>query len=276
MSKQFQYDLRVRIPKPARLRLIANLTVISLCFGAAAFAADSVQPAKYIRVGVLPPGWQFPLLTYGDRLQKPGKERLSITGTVTRGGKAVTQFQAIHELPNSIRFQELAGPSLSAIVFDGNRFGKSDNNVQKDDSDLVEMLSYDSPAGFIYAAVNGLPYRKLGSRFRMDGQHGTPFSGPSYDIYLIRVPVQQPGKIKQQAKFFHVNSDTQLIERINYQDADNPRTKVEIVLGNWATVSNNRVPQLITRVENGVEVLRLNITSSVFSPTMLDDAFQKP
>jgi len=260
--------------RSSALRMTAVILLI-VAFPAL-WGGDNSQAQKFLRPGALPPGWQIPLLTMGDRMLKPGKERLVVAGTVTRNGSATTQFQATHELPNSIRYQEQGGPAAGTVVFDGNQFGKSAGSAQKLDSDLVETLAFDSPVWFLYAPAKGLPVRKLGSRFRTDGQKGSAYSGSVHDVYLLLVPVQQPGKVKQQPKFFHVNSDTQLIERVSYQDADSPGTKVEIVLGNWATVSNNKVPQLIRRLENGVEVLRFNITSAVFGPSLADGAFQKP
>ena len=138
---------------------------------------------------------------------------------------------------------------------------------------MVETLSYDTPVCFFYGPVSGYPARKLGSRFRSDGLKSGPYIGPSYDVYLVRVPVQQSGKIKQQPKLYHVNSDTQLVERVVYQDVNTQKT-VEIILGNWTTISKNRVPQLIQRLENGVEVLRLTVTSATLGPSVADNAFQ--
>ncbi len=67
-----------------------------------------------------------------------------------------------------------------------------------------------------------------------------------------------------------------MMERVHYQDADNPSTKVEILLDNWTTISGNRVPRLIRRLENGVEVLRLTVNSAAIGPSVADGAFQKP
>jgi hypothetical protein len=260
---------------PLRPTGMGLLTMLAACgWGGAPLMGQTtaVSPPKYVKAGALPPGWQPPLWTYGDRLQKAGKERLVIAGTVTRGS-STAPFQAIQELPYLLQYQEGTGSSGGTVVFNGTQYGARGNSLATPNTDLVETLSYDTPVCFFYGPVSGYPARKLGSRFRSDGLKSGPYIGPSYDVYLVLVPVQQSGKIKQQPKLYHVNSNTQLIERVYYQDV-NTQKAVLITLGNWTTISNNRVPQLIQRLENGVEVLRLTITSAVLGPSIADNAFQ--
>src|SRR5271157_903035 len=246
---------------PALILAVLSVTLIG---------AANNPPSKYVHFGGLPPGWQMALLKSGDRLQKPGKERLTVVGTVTRNGLSTAPFQLVQELPNLVRYSEGTGGSATAVVFDGSQFGKTGASIQATDSDLVETLVYDSPVWFLYAPSSSLPTRKLGSRFRLNPQSGKTYSGPLYDVYVITVPVQQPGKIKTQPKAYHVNSNTHMIEMIKYQEADSPSTNVQIVLGNWTTVSNNTVPHTIQRLENGVEVLRFTITSATLGPSVAD------
>jgi hypothetical protein len=247
----------------------------ALLLGATLAVAYSQQPAKYVTLGAVPPGWQLALVNYGDRLQRPGKERLTISGTVVRNGSSTSPFQLIHELPNSVSYTEQSGVNASTLVFAGGQFAKSGGGtVQQQDLDLIETLAYDSQTRLLYLPSNNIPVRKLGSRFRSDGQTGKVYSGPVYDVYLVMESVQQVGKVKQQAKYFHVNSDTQLLDSVHYQDADNPNTRVDVFLDNWTRISNNQAPQTIRRLENGVEVLRFTVGSAVLGPSVADGAFQ--
>jgi hypothetical protein len=258
-------------------RFIRPFLTVALLAGNICAADNSPgAPGKFLRTSGLPPEWQIPLLTYGDRLQKAGKERLLTSGAVTRSGVAVP-FQLIHEIPNMVRYQEQAiGNPVSIITFDGNQLAKSVGNPQKQDNDLIETLVYDSPTWFFYLPSTAQGIRKLGSHFRIDGKQTGPYSGPFHDIYLVLLPVKQPGKVKQQQKFYHINSDTHLLDRVTYQDADNTSTKIEIFFENWTTASSNRVPQTVRRLENGTEVLRFNITSIALGPSVADAAFQRP
>ena len=244
----------------------------------AAFSANLIFPAnnppsKYLHFGGLPAGWQMPLLRSGDRLQKPGKERLMLVGTVTRNGSTIAPFQLIQELPNLVNYSEGVTGTATGLVFNGAQYGKTGASLQATDSDLIETLVYDSPVWFLYAPSTMLPTRKLGSHFRVNPQAGKAYSGPLYDVYVITVAVQQPGKVKTQPKVYHVNSNTRMIEMINYQEADAPSTHVQVVLGNWTTVSGNAMPQTIQRLENGNEVLRFNITSATLGPSVADGSF---
>lgn len=248
----------------------------SLLLANLAFAADSAkQTFAYLKVGGLPPDWQMALMAHGDRLQKSGKERLVLIGTVTRKDYPSSPCQITYELPNQVRYQE-QGSNAETVIFDGNRLSKGDGNVAKDDTDLIETLVYDSPERFLYSPLNRVPMRKLGSRFRMDGGKGPTYSGPTYDVFQILDQVQQGSKTKTQSKYYHVNSDSQLVERVYYQDADNPKVKVQVFLEDWTTISNNRVPRTIRRLENGLEVFRFSLSSATMGPSVPDGIFQKP
>ena len=253
-----------------RQKLI-GASILPALFAAALAGADA-PPSKYLRFGGLPPAWQLALRTAGDRLQKPGKERLTINGSGSRNRAAGVAFQLVQEIPNLAHYSEPGGPGHD-VVFDGSQYGKPAGTPQSADSDLIETLVYDSPSWFLYAPSSMLPIRTLGARFRLNPQAGQRYSGPLYDVYLVTVPVQQPGKVKTQPKLFHVNSNTHLVEMVKYQQADNPATNVQIVLGNWTNVSGNAIPQTIQRFENGVEVLRFDVTSAALGPSVADGQF---
>src|SRR6266853_1006605 len=98
-------ECSLRAIRPPVFSPWSKTALLSLFLVAGLLAADKQQPPKYVSVGSLPPGWQVALWRHGDRMEKPGKERLTLAGTVTHKGSATTQFQAIHELPNSVRYQ---------------------------------------------------------------------------------------------------------------------------------------------------------------------------
>src|SRR5262245_4543162 len=59
------------------------------------------------------------LSALGDRLEKPGKERLTIIGSLTRRNAASSApFRLITELPNRMRLEEGAGPQQRVIGYD--------------------------------------------------------------------------------------------------------------------------------------------------------------
>src|SRR5690349_12435851 len=110
---------------PIKHRLKPQSYAIGMCLSVfpavLAVAAENQAQSKYVMVRGLPPAWQRVLLTHGDRLQKPGKERLSVSGTITRPGAAVP-YQLTYELPNQVRYHELAGTAPTTLVFDGSQY----------------------------------------------------------------------------------------------------------------------------------------------------------
>lgn len=266
MSSKYHMNLR-----PERL---AKLTLPALAVMAGLFGASTVTgPAKYVTPGTLRPDLEFALRAYGDRLQKPGRERAVVVGSISRNGSAPAPFQWTQELPNLCRLDVQSGPLAGSFGFDGQQYWKKSASVQKQDTDLMETLIYDTPVRFFLLQSDRVPLRKLGSRFRLDGLIGKPYSGITYDIFLAVDTVPEAVGSKRQPKHYYINSNTQLVERVDYLDAIDGNVHVQTLIGGWITVSNNRVPQTIRRLENGTEVLRLTVSSAVLGPSVPDSAF---
>jgi hypothetical protein len=213
------------------------------------------------------------LAQYGDRLQRAGKERITQTGTAFRPGADPTAFTIIRQLPNSVRYQERGDGGVATITFDGSALSRSTGNLTKKDTDLIETLAYDTPDRFFYFPANAIPYRSLGSGFQIIGADGRLSVRSAYEVYLVIDSVQQPEKLKQQPKYYYVNVDTRMVERIQYDDADSPGSKVAVVLSGWSAVSGNRLPSTLERFENGASVLKLVFDAASVSASAADGAF---
>ncbi len=257
------------------LALLAGPTLAGFMSLSALCGAENARvPAKYVTRGSIRPDLALALRAYGDRLQKPGKERIVIAGTVSVRGSAEAPFQVTQELPNLCRFDVQSGPLAGSAGFDSQQYWRKNGMPQKQDADLLRTLIYDSPARFFLMQADRMPVRKLGSRFRLDGLIGKPYSGTTYDIYLAVDTLADFAGSKRQPKHFYLNSNTLLVERIDYLDALGGNGHVQCLVSGWLTVANNRVPQIIRRIENGTEVLRLTVTVAAFGPSVPDGAFR--
>lgn len=80
----------------------------------------------------------------GDRISKPGKERLSWTSIVTRSTtKAeVVAVRLITELPDKVRLEELKGDKAGVTTFDGTTLRSSRKVLDKSDENEIESLVY--------------------------------------------------------------------------------------------------------------------------------------
>ncbi len=263
--------------KPNASNSIMLVTAVGLMLilgGQFLIAASNKPPSKYVNLGDVPTHWRLVLAHSGDRLRKPGKERLTMSGTVTRNGASKgVPFQLIHELPNLIHYSEGQAGASNSLAFDGDQYGNPGGKSQSTDGDLVETVLYDSPTWFLYAPTSGFPSRRIGGHFRVNPKAGVAYTGPIYDVYTVIVPVQQPGKVKTQTKIYHVNEVSHLVEVVRYQQADAPSVNVQVNLSNWTTVSGNAVPQTIQRLENGIEVLRFNVSAALLGPSVSDGSF---
>jgi hypothetical protein len=279
--------------KPKNLLLMATALAVSTALVAAAAKSGSAgrraaqqetpapqddQPraaspdgrrAAYIQPGGLMPPLRGALRVMGDRLQRPGKERLTLAGTLTLDGEA-TEFALVSEFPGKLRLV-LAGGGRGrhVLVFDerdGDR-GAAEGR----DADLLETLAFDTAEHFFEGQSRGLGTRLLGTRFRDDGGPG---GGESfYDIYQVGESVGVGRAPRLRSKLYLVNSDTQLLERVRYEDGGGAEaTRVEVAF-EWQQIDGQRVPRRVTRTVDGKTILTLDVRTASVGPRADDGVF---
>lgn len=218
------------------------------------------------------------LKVLGDRLEKPGKERLILVGALTRQNTASsTPFRLITELPNRLRLEEGVGPQQRVVGYDGDAgwgIGKVFDNA---DREAIESLAFDTPDRLLFGQMQGFAYRHLGSRFRLDDGTTKNYTEGYYDIYQVTDRIKIGSEIREQNKLFYVNSDTLLPERVRYQTVRaGAKVEVEVTTTSWQKVNGQQAPGLITRLENGKPVLTLTVTSVAIGPRLPDGVFNNP
>src|ERR1700682_1675675 len=215
-----------------------------------------------------------------DRLEKPGKERCAISGTLTRGSgpqASTTQIRVTWELPGQLRLEEQKSGQTIVTGFDGDNKWKDGGTPAQEDIDLIETLLNDTAEHLFLAHSTGFPTRLLGTRFRMDDGKSKQYTGPLYDIYQVDDHIKDQGKTQLLSKFYHVNSKTFLVEKVLYELLRNgSRTPVETHLGSWSAEGNQHFAHTISRLEKGLPVLTVTITSIVVSPADQDGMFNNP
>jgi len=217
------------------------------------------------------------LSALGDRLEKPGKERLIMVGTLRRQNSSqATPFRLFMELPHQMRLEE-PGARPRVIGFDGNNGWASDAALSDADRDTIETLVFDSVDHFFLGQMQGFATRDLGSRFRLDDGATANYTGPFYDIYQVADHVKIGDTDRNQFKLFYFNSDTKLFERVCYQISDESKTTdVEIHLGWLRKGDGQPLPVSIERLENKQSVLTLSIASAIAGPRLADRIFNAP
>lgn len=222
------------------------------------------------------PGLREAFDALGERMVKPGKERLILTANLTRKGGDVAPVQIVLETPGLLRVEE-GGPATGrthALVFDGSGARRLGGDVSRADEELIETLVYDSPEHFFQGQLKGSATRLLGSGFRPDDGEAAEYKGPTYSIYQTTELVSSMGKSQEQVKLYYFNSATHLLEQVKYEtERDGTRTSVAVLLGDWQGVQGQRVPGRVVRTEDGKLVLEVKVISASFLPRAQDGIF---
>lgn len=210
----------------------------------------------------------------GDRLSKPGKERVVISGVLTdASGEAPAQI--IVQQPVLFRLDKQGAKAVS-VGFDGAQgFAAQKSQTSADDEALLESFSDDSPEGFLHAASGGAGLWLVGRRFRVqDPTNATPTT-QWVDIYAMLRPVKQRKDRLLRQKMYHFDSNTRLLSRVVYQSsAGGPM--VETIFEGWQNISGQAVPTVWKRRDGGRVVFSFRTTGAVFSSGTADAAWARP
>ncbi len=228
----------------------------------------------YIRASALSPKLVWHLKAMGDRLEKPGRERLSLTGTLARANDSqAEEVTAVSEFPARLRLTRQKGNQTRVIAFDGNEV-KAANSLDTAEQDLIETLVYGTAEHFFDTQMQGMAMRFLGSRFRLDDGSSADYSGPYYDVYKVADRVNTAADQGERIKLYYFNSETLLLERVTYEINRNGSTvKVEERLGDWTKEEGQQVARRIERFENGESVFVLTVRTARLSPRADDGVF---
>ncbi|MGA9768528.1 MAG: hypothetical protein WBV94_05775 [Blastocatellia bacterium] len=230
--------------------------------------------ADYVRLSRLRPQLREALIALGDRLEKPGKERLVLTGTLSRSSGTKSPFRLFLEYPGRLRFEEQNASQVRVEVFNGLNELTTGGAVSQQDEDLIETLVYDSVDNYFIGQMKARATRFLGTRFRLDDGEDAGYKGPFYDIYQVADQVQSGASARAQDKLYYFNSDSQLMERVRYQTES--KTNVEIQFSDWTKVESQTLPSRILRLENEQVVLSFDFTSVLVMPRAQDGIFDRP
>lgn len=212
----------------------------------------------------------------GDRLEKPGKERLILAGNLRRASKKNKSrpTRLILEFPDRLRLEEQDGVTIYNNDDFASLNGRLKQKLKKKEQDEVESLLFDFVDHFFAAQMQGAATRFLGSRFRLDDGKNPRYTGPFYEIYQVtdRIAVKQ--EAREQSKLYFFNSDSLLLERVRYQiKRDGEPVRVEVLISGWRKVDGHQIPRAITRTEDGAPVLALSITSVAVGGKQNDGIF---
>jgi hypothetical protein len=240
--------------------------------------AQDVDPdanGKYARREKLPPRLRESLTLLGNRLANPGKERLTLAGTLSFGGGAAVPFQLIRELPDRIRLEVQADKGKQIFTFNGRHADKGGGDVNSSDEDVIETFAFDSVENLFTGPGRGASFRQLALHSQVG--EGEGYTGPFYDVYEVTSDARVGKDVRRQAKLLLVNSDTLLPEAVMYErERDGAVVKVEVRFSDWKVVGGQMLPFRVVRAEDGSPSISMEVNSADSGPETQDGAFNAP
>lgn len=213
------------------------------------------------------------LSALGDRLEKPGKERVTYVGTLQRSGEnRASLFNLTWETPGRIRLQDFGRQQTT--VFDGETVSRSDAYSTAFDQELLETLVFDSAEHLFLSQMRGAATRFLGSRFGLIDNYQGEYSGPVYEVFEVTEPNVTTGDATVQTRQYFFDSDTQVLTLVKYRAMKNGvENEVEVRFENSQRIGGQMFPTRIVRLENGVPIVTLTISSVSVGPRLEDGIF---
>ena len=257
------------------LLLVGALTCVSLA-QAQGTSQTAVGAQGLFNPLSFPIQLQGALMALGDRLQKPGKERQTFTGTLTNSGQNYA-VRVTLELPNKVRIDGAWGTTRS-VGFDGSKNWASGGSISDSDEDLLETLLEDSPEGMLFAVRRNAGLRAIATFARFDDGSTPNYKGPLVDILQVTGPTESRDAKTTRVKHYFFDSTTRLLAEVDYfvKRADGSTAAVRVQRSNWTTVNGEKVPGTVTRIENGQVALSLSTSSQSFAAAGNDGTFTGP
>jgi hypothetical protein len=203
-------------------------------------------------------------IALGQRLQIPGKERITALGKISYHRDTRQQTEPVRvtwQYPLKIRLDQ-GGNSLT---FDRNNPALPAPEDAKT-SNTIQTLLEDSVEGFFAMQKKGVSRRFLGSGFSLEGASA---SDPSMDIVVISYPDVFRRK-EPILKSYWFNSRTKLLGVVTYTSPAGVLTHV--VIDDWREVEGEMLPFRIERWENNKLAMRLHLDSAAVSAGIEDNA----
>jgi len=201
----------------------------------------------------------------GQRLHKPGKERITASGSITCFEDDLPITEAVRiawQFPLKVRLEQ--GNAL--LAFDRNNPAQGMPRVQKT-VDIVQTLLEDSVEGFFALQGERISRSYLGSGFRLEGARE---SDPGMDVVLMAYPDNFHDR-RPVLKSYWFDSSTKLLGVVAYTSASGAATN--IVLDDWRDISGEKIPFRIERWEDNRLLIRLVLDSATFAAGANDGTF---
>ena len=252
--------------------MLNNFYFKSACYLSLSLSATLGQTVSGTQLSTLPRALPVELRSamaaIGDRFLAPGKERITMNGTLSVGSAAPKTVMVISELPRKFSYLDGSGASVTS------NGTATTANVSVDNLVMLQSLFEDTLDGMLYQAPTAVRFRPLMHRARTDDGKAKIYNGPYVDIYELVLAEPSLGMALQQ-KHFYFDSTTHLLSQVVYlTGTPQSPTRVQTTFTNWQMVNGTQVPGAITRTENGVMRLKFVASQTTVGPVGNTSVFE--
>jgi len=263
----------------ASIGLAAMWLAATTCWAQAPPPASSTAAStalQYLQPSAVPAPLRAPLVALGNRLQTPGEEKFTLTGTYTDGSGS-QGIKITWQIPGQVRI-DLTGATPLSISSDGATTASSAGAVTPANDDLIETLGDDRAEALLFGVSKpDFGWRFVGGWFRTDDGTTQNYTGPFYHIHQDNAAVKVRSDKAQRNKFFYFDSTTSLLAEVNYSvERNGAAVNARTLYSGWTTVAGQAVPGQIVHSENGVAVITIQISSGQASAAANDSLFTTP
>jgi len=220
---------------------------------------DANSARVYVPKGSIPVHLDHFLNSAGDRFGRPGRERMTLTGTIADGRNS-GRATLVWEHPGLFRLES----GSRVATFDGQTHKTNGGSLSEAEQDQIESLVGDSLDFFLFTAANGVRARLLGRRFRADDGRSPNYRGPLSDILLMMHHSSVRPDRQARSKMYYFDSITGRLSKVAYLKPGGVR--VETVFDEWTIVDGQPVPGTITRREGANTQFTFRLSGAGFGP----------
>jgi len=259
-----------------RRMFLPSLILSGSLLTSAALAQQRLPPSPYLTSGRLPFFLQKPRAALSDRLAKPGKERVTIVGTLTAQGNTSSATMR-WELPGRFRLDRSAGARPILANGPGLDLGRSQTALDELEDSIVESLLLDRAESMLYGVAAGNPVRLLGEQVRQS-RNLDASTGKLYDVVdvVAKVDARPSSPVRQKRYLF--DSFTGLLQRVIYRIRVGPGvdSTIETSFQQWTTVDGYPFPLVTERHRDGALLLRFQAVGHTLGVAAADGVFDNP
>jgi hypothetical protein len=250
--------------------IVRMLSAQSLSTTAPTSTKASVVPPAYVAITLVPSVAGDYLRAFGKRIQQPGLERTTLTGTYSDASGGSGAARLVWEVPGRLRFDRADKPA-SVLIYDNVTGLANASSFSPAELNILESLLNDSAEWFFYGFIRGDAHRYYGGRFRTDNGKTPDYQGPYYDIHQVMTPVPvQPGS-PSRSKLFYFDSVGKLLVKTQYTDSSGVSVATEA--SGWTSSAGQSFPGNIVRRESGMAVFTFTVSSAAAGPSVSDGTF---